>query len=132
MTMEPLFNILYTTITDVYETCIINSCISGNCLCGDGTRIVISQWESETQCCALIRRGGRSIAYITKESRLYELLPWNTYGEADLSNGFRVLDATNHTFDEILDACMGRGMKKSVTITMNLLSLSHNRQSTTV
>ena len=22
------------------------------CLCGDGTRIVISQWESETQCCA--------------------------------------------------------------------------------
>lgn len=41
-----------STITDVYETCIINSCISGNCLCGDGTRIVISQWESETQCCA--------------------------------------------------------------------------------
>ena len=51
--------------------------------------------------------------------------------EADLSNGFRILDATNSTFDET--GCLyGESMKKSVTITMNLLSLSHNRQSTTV
>ena len=50
--------------------------------------------------------------------------------EADLSNGFRILDATNSTFDETWMPVWG--MKKSVTITMNLLSLSHNRQSTTV
>lgn len=51
--------------------------------------------------------------------------------EADLSNGFRILDATNSTFDETWMPVWGE-YEKSVTITMNLLSLSHNRQSTTV
>lgn len=51
--------------------------------------------------------------------------------EADLSNGFRILDATNSTLMK-LGCLYGESMKKSVTITMNLLSLSHNRQSTTV
>ena len=48
--------------------------------------------------------------------------------EADLSNGLmqQILLLMK------LGCLYGESMKKSVTITMNLLSLSHNRQSTTV